>query len=369
MKWSLSLGSVAGIRIYVHWTFVILIGWILISHIKQGHGLADGLVGVAFVLTIFLCVILHELGHALTARRFNIKTKNITILPIGGLASMERMPEKPGQELWVAIMGPVVNVVIALILYLYLAAVDGIPGIEEIQAIEESKGTLLTEGFFLFNLLLVNVILVVFNLIPAFPMDGGRVLRALLSYGTDRVRATKIAARIGQFLAIIFVFAGFYTNFWLVFIGIFIFLGAGGEASFETTKSILANYRVKDVLMTKYTVLSPDDTLGDAVGRLLDGQEQEFLVGTEHEVQGILGRTDLIKGLHELGKDALVTKAMKTEFVKLNPESELRQVYQEMVSKGYTIVPVFDNDRLIGALDRENVDELILVKQALGDHA
>ncbi len=367
MKWSLSLGSVSGIRIYIHWTFIILIAWILISHFRQGSDLLDALIGVGFILTIFVCVILHELGHALTARRFGIKTKNITILPIGGLANMEKMPEKPSQELWVAIMGPMVNVVIAVGLYLYLKVTGGLLNWEDLQALQESGGTMLGEGHFLFNLMLVNIVLVVFNLIPAFPMDGGRVLRAMLSHVMDRVVATRIAARVGQFMAILFVFAGFFSNFWLIFIGVFIFLGAGGEASFETTKSILANYRVQDVLMTKYSILTPEDTLGKAVDLLLDGQEQEFLIGDQSQVVGVLTRKGLIEGLSEFGKEVPVSKAMNSDFLELDPDMALKDVYQKMVTKGFSIGPVFKRSKLVGMIDRENIDELILVNQALSE--
>lgn len=365
MKWSLYLGKVSGIRIYIHWTFWILIVWIFLMHYRSGHGLSAGLTGVVFIFAIFGCVVLHELGHALTAKRYNIVTKNITLLPIGGLANMERLPEKPGQELLVAIMGPMVNVVIALLLYLYLRFTGGLPTMEELKAIQESEQAVLNGGNFLFNLLMVNIVLVVFNLIPAFPMDGGRVLRALLSYGFDRAKATNIAARIGQFLAILFVFAGFYTNFWLVFIGVFIFLGAGGEADYETAKSILSKYKVKDVLMTRFKLLSPQDTLATAVKSLLDGQEQEFLVGEGNTVQGILTRNNIIEGLNEFGNEAHVSRVMRKDFIVLKPDMELKDVLQKMMTNGYTVGPVYDESGLAGVVNSENINELIMVNKAL----
>ena len=349
----------------MHWTFIILIGWIFLMHFRIGNSLQDGLLGVAFILTIFVCVILHEFGHALTARKFNIGTKRITILPIGGLASIERMPEKPGQELWVAIMGPVVNVAIACALFLLLSATGNIPTQEELIELQKNEGALVGGGYFLFNLMIVNIALVLFNLIPAFPMDGGRVLRALLSYRMDRAKATNVAARIGQFLAILFVFAGFYTNFWLVFIGIFIFLGAGGEASYEATKSMLSDYKIKDVLMTRYTLLSPQDTLDQAIRALLDGQEKEFLVGQDDEVAGVLTRNSIIKGLNELGRDAPVVKVMRTDFITLDPEMELQEVYHKMLTNGCTVGPVYEGGKLLGIVDRENINELVLVNKAL----
>ena len=365
MKWTVYLGRIAGIKLFMHWTFLILIGWIFLMYFRMGNSIEDALMGVVFILTIFVCVILHELGHALTARKFNIGTKKITILPIGGVASIEKMPEKPGQELWVAIMGPVVNVLIALLLYMILSATDGIPTVQELIDLQENQTTLSVNDYFLFNLMIVNLALVAFNLIPAFPMDGGRVLRALLSYRLDRAKATNLAARIGQFLAIVFVFAGFYTNFWLVFIGVFIFLGAGGEASYETTKSLLSHYTVKDVVMTQYTLLSPHDTLNQAVKVLLDGQEKEFLVSDGAAVLGILTRSSIIKGLNELGKEAPISNVMRTDHITLRPEMKLPEVYQQMLTQDCSVGPVYQGTQLIGVVDRENINELLLINKAL----
>lgn len=252
MRWSLNLGKVAGIRLLVHWTFVILIGWIFIVYYQQEQDARQALMGVVFILALFVCVILHELGHALTARRFEIVTRSITLLPIGGLARLEKMPEKPEQELWVAIAGPIVNMVLAVLLYVYLSATNNIPDLTDTEQLQSLQGS----GFW-FNLFVANVILAVFNLIPAFPMDGGRVLRAVLAFRYDRSRATRIAASIGQFLAILFVFLGLFSNIWLVFIGIFIYLGAGAEAAHESTRSVLAGHTVRDVLMKQFPRLHP----------------------------------------------------------------------------------------------------------------
>ena len=161
MKWTLYLGRIAGIKLFMHWTFIILIGWIFLTYFRMGNSMQDALMGVLFILTIFGCVILHELGHALTARKFNIGTKRITILPIGGVASIERMPEKPGQELWVAIMGPVVNVIIACLLYLFLSASDGIPSMQELIDLQESQTSLSVNDYFLFNPVLLWLLFMV----------------------------------------------------------------------------------------------------------------------------------------------------------------------------------------------------------------
>lgn len=359
MKWSLHLGKIAGIKLSVHWTFIILIGWIFFAHYRMGHDTQQALMGVVFILGLFMCVTLHELGHALTAKRFNIVTRSITLLPIGGLAQMEKMPEKPAQELWVAIAGPLVNVVIAIVLYVYLSATNNIPPLINMEHMQ------LEGSAFWFNLLLANVVLAIFNLIPAFPMDGGRVLRAILAFKFDRAKATRIAAGIGQFLAILFVFFGFFSNIWLVFIGVFIYLGAGAEVTFEATKSILTGHTARDVLMKQYTRLQPQETLEKVVQLLLDGQEQEFVVTENNQVTGVLTRKELIAGLAEYGKQSPIANVMRKDFLTLTPDMPLQEVYQKLIANGCSVAPVMDTGQLAGIVDKENINELIMVKEAL----
>ncbi|MDZ7846532.1 MAG: site-2 protease family protein [Owenweeksia sp.] len=246
-KWSLYAGSYAGIKVFIHWSFWIIIAWIFMLHFQMGHGWSEGLAGAGFILALFGCVVLHEFGHALTAKKYGIPTHNITLYPIGGVASLDKMPDKPGQELAVALAGPAVNVVIAGGLYLWLASSGGLITLTEMDHMGGDN--------FWFSLMVANVVLAGFNLIPAFPMDGGRVLRALLAYRMDKFQATNIAARVGQFMAIIFVFLGFFTNFWLVFIGLFIYLGAGGEVAYGRQKHALRGLKVMDVMISKLPVL------------------------------------------------------------------------------------------------------------------
>lgn len=360
IKWSLKIGKVAGIPVSIHWTFIILLGWIFIGYYRIENDAQHAINGVFFIVALFVCVILHELGHALTAKRFKIVTKSITILPIGGLALMEKLPEKPIQELWVAIAGPVVNVVIAILLFIYLYIAGGILENINIEHLQTLKG-----NGFLLNLFIANIILAVFNLIPAFPMDGGRVLRALLAFKYERVIATKIAASIGQILAIFFIFFGIFTNIWLVFIGLFIFIGAGAEAVLEKTKSILAGYTVKDVLMHHYTCLAPDDTLGKAVQVLLDGYEQEFVITKENTVVGVLTKQELIMGLSEHGTTLPISNVMRKDFLILQLSMPLQEVYQKLMANKCSVAPVLKNTKLVGIIDSENINELIMVENAL----
>ena len=266
MKWSIKLGTFAGIGVYMHWTFLLLVGWIFFMHLGRGQSTAQAAAGVGFIHALFLCVVLHEFGHALTARRYGVKTRDITLLPIGGVARLERIPEKPTQEFWVAIAGPAVNVVIAVALFVVIIAFAQLGELFEVQ---------LLKGSFLVRLMWVNLFLVAFNLLPAFPMDGGRVLRALLATQLGRRRATAIAASVGQGMAIIFGIVGFLYNPMLIFIAIFVYLGAQAEAGMVEMQSALAGLRVSDAMMTRFRTLTPEDSLEVAVKELLAGAQQD----------------------------------------------------------------------------------------------
>lgn len=360
MKWSLYLGKISGIKIFVHWTFLILIGWIFLMHARAGHDFSEGLWGVIFILGLFACVVLHELGHALTAKRFKITTRDITLYPIGGVASLESIPEKPAQELLVALAGPAVNIVIAAGLWIYMQLAGLMPDLETLKNADQLQNVP-----FIFNLFVANIVLAVFNLIPAFPMDGGRVLRALLAFNMDRTKATRIAAGIGQFLAMLFVFFGFYYNFWLVFIGLFIFLGAGAEAKAEEAKAGLKGVKVADVLMSRYSILKPGEPLSNAVSLMLDSQERSFVIEEDGKVKGILSRKEIISGLSQFGKDAAVEKVMKTNWPDLQTSDMLIDVMQRFESKDHSLLPVFREGRLAGVLDLENISEYLMVQNAI----
>lgn len=234
MKWK--LGTLAGIGVYLHWSFWLLPAWILMS---AGGGLAGAVGLVLFVFAIFGCVVLHELGHALMARHYGIGTRDITLYPIGGVASLERMPRRPSQELAIALAGPAVNVVIAGVLFgILLVAGIGTQGL-----VFNVAG-----GSILLNLLAVNVALVVFNMLPAFPMDGGRVLRAFLAMRVPYLRATEIAVRVGQGVAIILAVIGMRTGGTMLFIALFIFLAARAELAMARRQELSGASSVIDAV-------------------------------------------------------------------------------------------------------------------------
>ncbi|HFA47866.1 MAG TPA: site-2 protease family protein [Bacteroidetes bacterium] len=356
------LGKIANIKIYVHWSFLILLSWILISFYMRHQDMREALLGVLFILIVFACITLHELGHALTARRYGITTSRITLLPIGGLASMEKMPENPVHELWVALAGPAVNFVIAMVLGMVIYFTTGFPTLGSLQ---ESMS--LTADNFLFQLFFVNMLLAVFNLIPAFPMDGGRVLRALLSMTTDRVRATAIAASVGRFLAIGFIFFGIFNDFWLVFIGIFIYLGASAEEYHESTGAALEGHTVADVLMRQFRTLYPSQPLQRAVELLLDSQDTEFIVLDINGAKavGTLTSKDILEGLTRFGKDARISQAMQKKVLELSPKDPLSDIIQKMMMEKIDIAPVYDGGQLVGVLDRNNIQEFLMVQAAV----
>ena len=357
MKWSLSLGRIAGIRILVHWTFIFLLGWIVLSEMRRGSDLATTALSLAFVLTIFLCVVLHELGHALMAKRFGVPTKMITLLPIGGVASLERIPESPRQELLVAVAGPAVNVVIAFVLWLVLPPLRDVPG--------EAFFSQITAFNFFYLLFFINLMLVVFNAIPAFPMDGGRILRALLAFKLGRVRATQIAANLGQMLAIFFVFIGLFYNPFLILIGIFVFFGAFSENMMVQHLDFLRGHSVREGMMTNFVTLAPTETVRDAIGKLLKGSEHDFVVERDGQVVGTLTRMQLIQAVKEELIELPVEKVMSQEVRAFNVQDKLSEAYTELQKTKVPLFPVLENGRLAGVINSDNINEFILIKSAL----
>jgi Zn-dependent protease len=357
MKWSLKLGRFAGIDVYIHTTFLLLIGWVAFTYWLQTRTMAGTLEGIAFLLVLFLCVVLHEYGHALTARRYGIRTRDITLLPIGGLARLERIPEKPIEEFWVALAGPAVNVVIAAALFIYLSVT---------RTLEPFTGLSMTGGPFIERLMSVNLSLVLFNIIPAFPMDGGRVFRALIAMRTDYTRATHIAAVIGQGIAFLFGFIGLFTNPFLVFIALFVWIGAAQEASMVQMKSALSGLPVGRAMLTNFEMLSPQDTLARAVQLVLDGSQQDFPVREGESVVGILPRGDLVTALSTRDQNTPVSEIMRRDFDIVHPGDMLEPAFARLQACDCHIFPVIQDKRLVGLLTMENIGEFLMLQSAMG---
>jgi Zn-dependent protease len=361
MRWSWKLGRVSGIRIQVHWTFLILIAWVIVVHVARGANLPAIVGGVLLVLAVFACVVLHELGHALTARRFGIGTRDITLLPIGGVARLERMPTEPRQELLVAAAGPAVNVAIAALLFLGLALGGALRPVQEIAVV---GGNLPAQ------LLWVNVVLVGFNLLPAFPMDGGRILRALLAYRLDYARSTRVAATIGQGMAIVFGFLGLIgPNPFLVFIAIFVYLGAQAESQHVQMRTALDGVTVGDAMMTRFRVLEGGNTLGQAIDALLAGAQQDFPVIEGDRIVGLLTRATLVAAVKDKGPGVPVGDVAEPNCLVATESDELHGVLSRMREAKCQSVPVLRGNTLVGLLTLENVGELLMIGSGLRDAA
>ncbi len=357
MKWSARIGTFAGIGVYVHATFLILIAWVAFAYWQVSQSVAAAVGGVVFILALFACVVLHEYGHALTARRFGIRTRDITLLPIGGIARLERMPSDPRQELWVALAGPAVNVVIAAVLFVLLLATTTPAPRDPLS---------MTGGAFFERLMVVNVFLAMFNLLPAFPMDGGRVLRALLAIRMDYARATQVAASIGQGMALLFGFVGLFTNPFLVFIALFVWIGAGQEAAMTQMKSVLEGIPIERAMITDFRTLSPGDSLGHAVDLLLAGAQQDFPVLSDQGVVGILTRSDLLSALARQEQASPVATAMRRDFDIADVSEMIDVVLQRLQARDCHTVPVLRGGQLIGLVTMDNVGEFVSIQAAVG---
>lgn len=358
MKWSWKLVRLAGIDVFVHATFVMLIVWIAMIYWDTGGGLDAVARGVGFILALFACVLLHEFGHALTARRYGIRTRYITLLPIGGVAMLERMPDDPKQEMRVALAGPAVNLVLAGLLWIWLWAQGTLLG-ATVDHLDPTGGPLLG------RLMAVNVMLAVFNLLPAFPMDGGRVLRALLAQSRPRGEATRLAASVGQALALLLGLLGLLYNPFLIFIALFVWIGAAAEAGSEEAKAALAGTTVGGAMLTDYRTLSIDDPLDRAIELTLAGTQKDFPVLQRDSLVGVLLQADLFSGLRRDGGQARVGDLMHRAAQTADINEPLTSVLQRLQGSECRLLSVTSAGRMVGIVDLDNIIELIKIQSAL----
>jgi len=356
MKWSWKVGTIAGIPVYIHSTFVLILVWVGWINASQGQGIVATLRSIVFILALFGCVVLHEFGHALTARRYGIRTRDITLLPIGGLARLERMPDDPRQEFWVALAGPAVNVVIALGLF-FLLTLQG--------QYEPVVRVSMTSGSFLERIMVVNVILVVFNMLPAFPMDGGRVLRAVLAMRMDYARATQLAANVGQGMALLFAFVGLLYNPFLVFIALFVWIGATQEAGMVRMRSALSGIPVAHAMITEFHTLEPQDPLAHAVSLTLTTAQKDFPVVELGRVVGVLTQADLFRALAEGGQQVAVGSVMNREFETADSYEMLELVLERLQACACSTIPVLRADALVGIVTADNIGEFLSIQTAV----
>jgi Zn-dependent protease/CBS domain-containing protein len=355
MGWSIPIGTVKGTVIRVHFTFLLFLVWIGVAHYAQG-GRDAALQGVIFILLLFLCVLLHEFGHVLAARRYGVQTPDIPLLPIGGVARLERIPEEPSQELIVALAGPAVNLVIAAVLFLLLGGV--LP--QESMEVQNSGVSLLA------RLASVNIFLAVFNLIPAFPMDGGRVLRAVLAYRLGYSRGTQIAATVGQVVAFGLGLLGLMGNPLLIFIAVFVYLGAASEAHAVQMRQVSRGMLVSDAMITRFETLTPGSRVEDAVQCLIKTTQHEFpVVDGAGGLRGVLTRDDMIRALREQGPEAPVMEVMRSDIPVLHHRLPLEDALRLMQNDRLPAIGVVNSEgRLVGLVTPENIAEMMMILAA-----
>lgn len=368
MKWSLRIATIAGTEVRVHATFVLLLVFVAFQAIADGLGPAGAREMVLLVCSLFFCVLLHEFGHVTAARRYGIKTPDITLWPIGGVARLERMPRKPWEEFVVAICGPLVNVAIALTIALVLA----IP----VSVSSNAAVHMGHPGHFFETLMMLNIFMVLFNLIPAFPMDGGRILRAVLNMVTgDYGKATRWAATIGQGIAVLVV-ASMLLGHWfhptLLLMAFFVFYAAGQEATVVTEQEQVHDLRVSDAMMTNFQVLQPHAVLREAVEMLLAGSQHDFPVLSESGgILGMVTRQRLIGALVEHGPGYPVENIIEPCEGYVEPPISLDVAMEHLRSGPCSALPVMDpvSGKLVGMLTAENIGEALLVRAAMRKRA
>jgi len=355
MKWVYTIGRIAGTEIKVHLTFVLFLAWLALSGYREG-GLIGAITSALVLLALFACILLHEFGHILMARRFGVRTPDVILLPIGGVARLERIPDEPRQELLIALAGPAVTLLIAIVLCAILLLTG--------QGF--TAGPLRGDEPFLVLLMKVNVYLLLFNLIPAFPMDGGRVLRALLASRMGLLRGTRIAATLGQALAVIGGLYGITVNPFYVLIAFFVFLGATAEAEAVETRAAGDGLQVSQMMVTNFRTIPIYATLADAVELLLSGEQREFpVVDNNGRMEGVLTRDNLIRGLSTLGPGGRVSEAMTTGVPVVQPTLGFREALDRLRASRLPALPVVDAaGALVGLLTSDNIADLLMVQRA-----
>jgi Zn-dependent protease len=360
MKTNLYLGRYFGTEVQIHWTFFLLIAWIILSEVFSGGSVDRILFNCQFIIAVMFCVLIHEIGHALAAKRFGIKTEKMVLLPIGGISTTDKTIESPKKEFLITIAGPMVNVIIAVILYFTIPVSDYIYydlG-EYFTALSD-----FTVRTFLFFLFIVNVALVVFNMIPAFPLDGGRIFRAVLDLQLNRVRATSVTTITGNIIALIFLLIGLLFNPILVFLALFLFIGSYSENRIVHQLGLLKGHKVSDAMLEDITPFDPNDTMDDIIKVILTGSETNFIVVKDKAIVGLLYHKDIIQNSNN--RTLLVKNLMTTTFKTIQVDENLSVAYRLLQNEIHPFIPVMKNDKVVGAIDFANMHEFLLMEAKL----
>jgi len=360
---SLTLFRIFDIDVRVHWSFLLILAYGAFFYGDSSLGVLGGaLFGVLLILLLFVCVTLHEFGHALAAKYFKVNVPHITLLPIGGVASLERMPDKPMQEFLIAIAGPLVNFVIALLLWPFSTLASG-----EVA----SAGALLAQirepsvAGLIAYLLVTNILLGVFNLLPAFPMDGGRILRALLAMVMPYVQATNIAVLVGRVMAVLFFFWGIFGgNVFMMLIAFFIYVGGGSERSAVESRYVLRNVKARDALTPGADSLYTSETVQRAVDLIMSSYQTDYpVLDLSNRFVGVLTRSQLVSALKNIGPEARVVEVMlpAKDVPVCSPSADLSQVWEKMAMGGSRVVAVKEHNNFLGLLTIDDITEVFQV--------
>lgn len=363
MRGTLKIFTFRGIGLFIHWSFLLLIAWVLLLNAQLGNNVEQLTWSLLFVLAIFACVTLHEFGHALTARRFGIEAKQIVLLPIGGVASIERFPASPTQELLISLSGPLLNLAMAIGLRLIFPQQTALP--EDWSRVSIAYGP-----DFLLNLYLANIAIFLFNMIPAFPLDGGRVLRALLAYKLNYIRATTIVTVAGKVLAALLIAVAILTlNPWPLIVGIFIMLAAGTEENYLRIRELVGNVLLKDVAMHDYHVLQNDLTIKEAANVLLNNHSKYFVLMDGDRPAGAINRMEIIAGMAEMHYSQQLRELKTLELETLNGETEVQAVLGKISVDDEKIFPVLEQGHFSGVVSLNHIIEYLLLHKAnTGDY-
>lgn len=357
MRWSFTIGVFKGTAVRIHVTLLLFLAWIGFAAYQRGGAEAAGQ-SVLFISAIFACVVLHEFGHILTARQFGIVSPEVTLLPIGGVADMNRMPDKPYQELLIAFAGPMVNIVIAIALF----AISGAFNIDDAANISDPSVSLIE------RLAATNIFLAVFNLIPAFPMDGGRVLRAALAMWLGQAKATRVAAQIGQGFAFLLGFVGLTSGHpMLVLIAFFVFMAAGGEAQMTSMAEAARGLPAVDAMETRIATFRRDTTVGEAVETLLATSQEDFpMVDMLGRLHGMLSRTEIIEALRTSDAGAPIAPFARAEMAVIDSGAAVDAALPAL-NAGDPVGVVDADGRLLGLLTRQSLAEIMMIRDVRPD--
>lgn len=358
MRGALNIINFRGIKLSVHWTFLFVVGWVILVNARLGSNVETLVWSSLFVLGLFVCVVLHEFGHALVAARFGIEAKDIVLLPIGGIASIEKFPGNPRQEIAISLAGPIVNIAIAVLILLFLQPSESFWQIPE--------GLSIVHGHdLLYNLAIVNLGLAIFNLIPAFPLDGGRILRALLGFRFNYVRATSIATTIGKVVAGVFIaFAILLSSLLLLLIGIFIIFSASLEEYYLRLKALVKGIKLKEVLMYDYDSLQSNNTVKEAAGVLMNNHAKYFIVMDGANPIGSINRMEIVKAIAEMKYGEIVKNLMNENLNYLDGEKDLEAVLEKLSGNDELLYPVMENSHFTGVISFNHIIEYLLIHKA-----